>query len=227
MRFIFIDESGELGRKKGSSSYFLIAALCTDNIKALEKRLKKEKAKLYNAGWPRDLEIKGTALWGSHHNPRIPADISSRRVQILSEIITAICSPTIKLHYSIAKKSHLKSNIMDAEYGIAYNFLCGTLICRAYKHFLAGHLEIVVDQRNKETHSKLKFDGYLETRLVGDCLHCDGVTISHEESTNIMGLQAVDFLSWGLFRHYEHRDSQFKELIAPSVGYRDDWYSWK
>jgi hypothetical protein len=88
-------------------------------------------------------------------------------------------------------------------------------------------LTITVDQRSKETHSKMKFNGYLETRLAADCDHSGALTISHAESHLVPGLQAVDFLSWGLFRHYEHGDSRYKEIITPIVGYKDDWYSWK
>jgi hypothetical protein len=227
MRYLFIDESGELGQKAKSSAFFLIAALCTENVKALEKRLWKEKAKLYNDGWPRDIEIKGTTLWGADHIARIPKAISDRRVEILKEIITSICASTGKFHYSIAQKKHLSRSIMNAEYGIAYNFLCGTLLCRAYKRHFPGDLEIVVDQRSKETHSKMKFDGYLETRLVGDCEHEGSLAIAHSESHDVPGLQAVDFLSWGMFRNYEHKDSTFHKIITPIVGYRDDWYSSK
>jgi Protein of unknown function (DUF3800) len=72
MQYLFIDESGELGQKEGSSKFFLVAALCTENVKELEKRLWKEKAKLYNAGWPKGVEIKGTTLWGADHIPGIP-----------------------------------------------------------------------------------------------------------------------------------------------------------
>jgi hypothetical protein len=225
--YLFIDESGELGTERGSSNYFLIAALCVPSVKALEKRVWKEKAKLYNSGWPKDIEIKGTSVWGSPHNPRIPGIISRRRKEIIVDIIKSICATDMTVHYSIANKHHLAPHLLGAPFGIAYNFLCGTLICRAYKAHFAGPLEIVVDQRSKETHNKMKFDGYLETRLVGDCDHSDSLTISHEESHIVPGLQAVDFLCWGLFRHYEHNDSYFKPLIDPRVGYKDDWYSWK
>ncbi|HEY0328143.1 MAG TPA: DUF3800 domain-containing protein [Rhodopseudomonas sp.] len=227
MNYLFIDESGELGQKEKSSAFFLIAALCTSDLRALEKRLWKEKAKLYNAGWPKNVEIKGTTLWGADHNPNIPKEISSKRLQILEEIIKSICASTGKLHYSIAQKKFLSQSIMNADYGIAYNFLCGTLLCRAYKRYFPGDLEIVVDQRSKETHSKMKFDGYLETRLIGDCAHEGKLSIAHSESHDVLGLQAVDFLSWGLFRNYEHKDPTYLKLIAPIVGYRDDWYSSK
>lgn len=222
---VFIDESGELGTKAGSSRFFLIAMLSVPSPRALEKRIWKEKAKLYNAGWPKDLEIKGTSVWGCQHNPRIPPSISGRRVEILRDIITSICYSDVKIFYSIAQKCHLSARLMAVDYGIAYNYLAGTLISRCHANHLNGPLEIVVDQRSKETHSKLKFDGYLETRLIGDCAHDHPLSIQHAESHNIPGLQSVDFISWGLFRHYEFHDSQFKNLIDPKVVYRDDWYS--
>jgi len=227
MNYLFIDESGELGSAAGSSDHFLITTLCIQNLKALEKRMWREKAKLYSSGWPKKIEIKGTSVWGSPYNKAIPTSISGRRQAIIEDIIKSICASPISIHFSITKKQHLAPHILAAEYGIAYNFLCGKLICRAYKEHFKGPLEITIDQRSKETHSKMKFDGYLETKLIGECEHSGGLTISHKESHDILGLQAVDFLSWGLFRHYEHKDSSSKSLIDQSVGYKDDWYSWK
>ena len=69
MHYLFIDESGELGTKEKSSSFFLIAALCTPNLKAIEKRLWKEKAKLYNSGWPKNIEIKRNVCVGKSSQP--------------------------------------------------------------------------------------------------------------------------------------------------------------
>lgn len=227
MHYLFIDESGELGTNPKSSEFFLITALCTENLKALEKRIWKEKAKLINAGWPRDIEIKGTSVWGSPYNARIPTTISDKREDVMCGILQSICAGPNKVHYSIAKKKHLSSHIMRAEYGIAYNWLCGSLLCRAYHKHFAGDLEIVVDQRSKETHSKMKFDGYIETKLVGDCKHELALTISHAESHDIAGLQAVDFLSWALFRKYEKQQSKFADLLKGNTGYCDDWYSTK
>jgi hypothetical protein len=227
MHHLFIDESGELGTKEGSSEFFLIAALCTETPRALEKRMKKVKAKLINAGWPQDIEIKGTSVWGSPHNRRIPKSISDQRETVIAEIVRTICEGPNHVHYSIAKKKHLSPHIMNAEYGIAYNWLCGTLLCRAYPKHFCGPLDIVVDQRSKETHSKLKFDGYIETRLVGDCSHEQALTITHAESHDVAGLQAVDFLSWSLFRKFEHNDPSFAKLVEKNIGFCDDWYSTK
>ena len=89
-------------------------------------------------------------MWGSPHNPKIPKSISDRRIDILEQIMkNSICNGDGRLHYSIANKKHLSPSLLSADYGIAYNYLCGTLICRAYKIHFMGPLEIVVDQRNK------------------------------------------------------------------------------
>ena len=226
MHHLFLDESGEFGTKTGSSQYFLITVLSTMNVKALEKRVHKEKSKLYNAGWPKQLEIKGTTLWGADHYPAIPTAISSRRVDIIGEILEAICASPIDIHHCICKKKHLKPHLLAAEYGIAYNYFCGTLLCRAYKHY-TGPLSLVVDQRSKETHSKMKFDGYVATRLVTECDHAHPLTIAHAESHDVLGLQAVDLISWSLFRRYEHRDTTFSRLLDARLCFCDDWYSRK
>ena len=41
MSYIYIDESGDLGTKKGSSKYFVIAAIKVEDSKKLDKIIKK------------------------------------------------------------------------------------------------------------------------------------------------------------------------------------------
>lgn len=223
---LYLDESGELGFHPRSCKYFLITVLSTTRPKALLKRMKKQKAQLYNAGWPKAVEIKGTSLWGASHIPGIPDGIADKRIDYLNSMISSIAAGQVKVHYSIVKKERLSEHLRNAPYGITYNFLAGKLITRAYQHY-NGPISLMVDQRSKETHNKTKFDGYIETRLIGDCEHADPLEITHNESHDEFGLQAVDFMSWGLYRWFEHRDRQFADLIAPSVGYIDDWYPGK
>jgi hypothetical protein len=71
----------------------------------------------------------------------------------------------------------------------------------------------------------MPFDGYITTRVISDCAHGHEFTIQHEESDKWLGLQAVDFIAWGLFRHYEHGDSAYRNIILPKVGVRDSWYA--
>ena len=73
----------------------------------------------------------------------------------------------------------------------------------------------------------MTFDNYVRTRLIGDCQHIGMLDVRHEESHDILGLQAVDLISWGLFRYFEHSDDRFRRIIDPSVAYRDNWYAGK
>lgn len=225
MHYIFLDESGEFGFKAGSSDFLLIALLETDNPKRLKNVMRKEKKRLYDKGWPRDLEIKGTHLFGCHRHDEVPLEIADNRIDYLSRIIRRILKTGAVPHYSIVKKSCISQNLRSAPYGIAYNYFAGNLLCKLHNGDMNFPTTLVVDQRNKETHAHMPFDGYIQTRIISDCNHEHEFIIRHEESHNWLGLQAVDFISWGLFRHYEHGDDRFYQLIRPNVRVRDAWYA--
>lgn len=227
MYYLFMDESGELGYQAGSSRHFVIAVISTADSSRLTRCIKKQTAKLIRAGWPKHVEIKATTLWRSNVVEGVPGTISKDRVPALTRMLQAICSCDLRIHYAVVNKAKLSDKLKDAPYGITYNYFAGQLLCRAYKEHFAGPLMITVDQRNKETHTKLKFDGYLETRLVIDCDHRQALTIRHEESQKVRALQAADLVSWAIFRNYEHADDRFLNLLRPRLGFRDDWYSWK
>jgi hypothetical protein len=223
MKFLFLDESGEFGFEAGSSRFLLIAILEVDNPKTLKNIMRKEKTKLHDLGWPRDIEIKGTTLFGCHRDTRIPTEISNNRLAHIDRIITRIIGSMCRVHYSIVRKSALQPNLRNAPYGIAYNYFAGNLICKIHNGRINEDITLVVDQRNKETHQHMPFDGYVMTRVISDCNHEHALVIRHEESHQWLGLQAVDFISWGLFRHHEHNDNRYRTIILPKIGVCDSW----
>lgn len=224
---LYMDESGELGQKPGSSKFFLICLLSTKSPKALKKRIAKAKAELYNLGWPKDLEIKGTSLWGAEHQRGVPAEISTNKIRFIRNILSSIAKSDVKLHYIIVNKNRMTQSLKQADYGIAFNYYSGMLLTRAYSGNYCGPVALIVDQRNKETHKKKHFDGYVETKFIADLDHCHPLKIEHRESHDEFGLQAVDFMSWALFRYFEHDDGQFLDLMQPVMGYVDNWYAGK
>ena len=58
MKYIYIDESGDLGDKYSSSKYFVLAAIVVNNPKDLNRIIKETKRK-YSDIIGRDLEVKG------------------------------------------------------------------------------------------------------------------------------------------------------------------------
>lgn len=225
MHLIFLDESGEFGFEPGSSNHLLIALLDTDNPKRLKNAMRREKKRLHDLGWPRDIEIKGTSLFGCHHNARIPNLIANNRILHLTRIVKKILGAGVTPHYAIVRKDSLTQNLQNAPYGIAYNYFAGNLLCKVHNGVLNCPVTLVVDRRNKETHAHMPFDGYVATRIITDCNHEHTFDIRHEDSRDWLGLQAVDFISWGLFRAYEHQDRQFYDLIHPQVRVNDCWYA--
>ena len=224
--YLYIDESGELGTHSNSSQYFVIAALCTPSPSALTKRMKKNVATLINKGWPKEIEVKGYNVWNCQHNKSIPSHFDDQREQIINNILRDVLGGDAKIIYSVAKKSNLKKHLLEAPYGIAYNFLTAKLLTRSFSKFFPKQAIITVDRRSKETHDKSKFDGHIETQLLAesDPPHPGPITILHEDSERVHGLLAVDFVSWALFRHYEFDDSRFMEILKPKIGFRDPWY---
>lgn len=224
MHFLFLDESGEFGFQDGSSKHLLLAILETDDPKRLKNVIRKEKKALHDLGWPRNLEIKGTSLWKCSRNKAVPKVISQNRDAHLSRIVERILSCGARPHYFVVRKSALKESLKKAPYGIAYNYFAGNILCKIHAKKFQFPVTLVVDRRNKETHANMPFNDYITTRMITDCDHEHGFSIRHEESHEWLGLQAVDFIAWGLFRFYEHGDSTFKNLIAPNVGIREAWY---
>lgn len=58
MKYIYIDESGDLGDNYSSSKYFVLAAIIVNNPKTLNRIIKETKRKYPNI-IGRDLEVKG------------------------------------------------------------------------------------------------------------------------------------------------------------------------
>lgn len=221
----YLDESGELGFSAGSSKHFLIAILETTNSKRLKNALKSEKKKLHNLGWPTNIEIKGTSLFHCHRNEQIPDHIANNKAEHIQKILQRVLSSGAKPHYFVIQKNKITKNLREAPYGILYNYYTNCLFSKIHAGKEASDISLIVDQRNKETHSHMDFDGYLNTKIIAECNHQGQFQISHEDSQKRLGLQAVDFIAWGLFRYYEHNDNQFKTTIGPYVNIREKWYA--
>lgn len=215
MQMIYADESGELGLHPNSSKNFIVTMITTSTPKPLKNALKNEKKKLYKLGWPPDLEIKGTSLWGSDRNSDVPNSISDNKITIIRRILSKITDRDTAVHYCHVDKRNLTDAMKQAPYGVVYNICSGLLVGEIFEKHTQCDMKMIIDRRSKESHDWAHFDGYVTTKIVADYGYSGELNISHEESDKILGLQAVDFISWSLFRKIEHNDSQFCDLIDP------------
>jgi len=218
--FIFLDESGgstgfnrDGTIKGGSSITFNIALICCSDSKCVVRTVKSFEKRLIGKGWPKDIEIKAANLYAAKYSDDIPDDYEYKEHPELPilEILDRICRCEIDIDYFSVKKRHLHDGLKAAPFGIIYNYVAFQVLEHRLKN--AIHLELIVDAQNKEIHSGKTFNGYIRTKAfeVTDTLRT--INISHLDSAKDRRLRAVDFVSWSVFRRYEHGDNRFYEQL--------------
>jgi len=230
--FIYCDESGEASfSEKSAYEYFSICVLTIDENKRhkLKNTIKRKTAKLYNLGWPKEIEIKASILHTLRMNKAIPPTVKDavRGDDFIKEVLTSLknaCFP--RVDYIIVRKDGLKDpSFRNAPYGIAYNFFAGKIlipIILSYKDCF-----LTIDKRNKEMHIQRHFDGYIETKARSDAFERGlqiNLQIKHDESCINSGLQAVDFFSWSIYRKAVNKDLRFFRIYDDLVQIREEWY---
>ena len=83
-------------------------------------------------------------------------------------------------------------------------------------------IELTMD-RCKNTAEVEDFNAYIERQVQGRIDPRIPLNIAHRTSHEHRGLQAVDLFSWGVFRSYEKRDREWRDVFAEKVKY-DDLY---
>lgn len=221
MKWMFLDESGELGFNPAGSKRFVAALICVGPVKPFNRFIKRWSAKLISAGWPKNREIKAVDLYRAHLDRDIPDTFPWKKDTrpIIGELLGGIASRVDEIRLITIEKSKLDSvRLGAAPYGVLYNYFTSWLIVPAAKTASAVHL--VVDQRNKESHNLLHFDGYVETSIWA--ARPNGtmplkLEIEHKFSHEVYGLRAVDFVSWATFRYRERGDDTFFRFLQPKI----------
>ncbi|HVE12583.1 MAG TPA: DUF3800 domain-containing protein [Elusimicrobiota bacterium] len=215
-RMMYLDESGELGFNPSGSRHFVGALVCTSDANRLKNAVKRWSARLISNGWPKAQEIKATELYHSRPNRSIPANAPWKQNPnaVICELLQLIGSHSEEIRaVSVVKAKIVRPNLKKAPYGILYNYFTSWVIIPAALHHDDIHL--IVDQRNKESHTLEHFDGYIETRIWSRPNPPTEFKIDHMFSHQSYGLRAVDFVAWAIFRYREHGDATFYSVLQP------------
>jgi len=201
MRYLYLDESGDLGFKKLSSKWFIFTIAMTSGPRLLERVVKKI--------W-RPLKKKHKKL-GELHASRADDITRTRMLQKLNELddLKVLCIILNK------KKVHID---LQNQKNYLYNYTANILLDRFYSgHAVKGGEQIHLFIDRKDTKKKLRenFINYLTNQMISRGQKHFSIVLhpSHENKS----LQAVDFISWAIFRKYERGDYQFYELIKGRI----------
>jgi len=201
MFYIFLDESGDLGFSERSSRWFVLTIVLTNNHRKVEKSIKKVHRGLKK-------KFKKVKELHAYHVD----SVSRKRVlRNLSEI------EDLQIHCIILNKKKVHVDLKNQK-NYLYNFTANILLDRLYgkSNFKNDdQILIYIDQRETNKFLKKNFEDYLNS-----CLSKKGgngfkirIKPSHTEKC----LQAVDFISWAIFRKYERSDYEFYEIIKNKI----------
>ncbi len=226
MVYIFLDESGVT---KGfdetkSSKTFNIALLTTEDQDSIKRVIRSFIKKAIKAGWPQDIEIKAAELFKAKHNRRVSEAFKYKHnsYKLIEEILQKLSECDLTIDYISVKKSGIYPHLRESPYGILYNYFASKILIPKLDRF--SDVLLRADARNKEQHTMLKFEGYIETEAYLNIKHPIKLKIEHCDSKKVYGVRAVDFISWAIFRKYESKDSRFFDLFKNKVSDYQEWF---
>ena len=194
MSYIYIDESGDLGTKKASSKYFIMAAIKVEDSKKLEKIIKKTrrdfKKKMLTSN-----EVKGGNL---------PYELKIKILEKLKNI-----------DYEVFIIVFDKENRFKIGYGDnkkAYDILASRL---AKLINIDKPTFIFIDKsKNKQE----EIDNFNELFLNNlNNIKKQPIKIEHVDSMHYKGLQMADLISWSTFQNFENDNPEFLDMIKNKV----------
>jgi arsenate reductase-like glutaredoxin family protein len=204
MAYILLDESGNLGfdfTKKGTTDYFLITFLFCEHKRPIEKCVKKTYATL------RKQHKKQGKILHAYAENRIT------RHRLLKCLSNKECS--VLVIYLNKKKVYTK---LQEEKAVLYNYVTNILLDRIFtKRLIPFDQEVVLIASKRETNVFLNenFKNYLKNQALNT--HKVKLHIEIKTPFEDKALQAVDFISWAIFRKYEYKDGSYYEMIKEKI----------
>ena len=199
--FLFIDESGDLGFSKRSGRWFVFTMVISKNKRILEKVVDKTR---------RGLRKKHRNVFELHayHANEATRKRLLRKISELKDV--QICCV-------ILNKNKVYVDLREQK-NYLYNYVANILLDRLHNSELlneAEHPDICFDRKDTKKSLRDNFVRYLEQNLSHKRSSTFKITIhsSHREKA----LQAVDFISWSIFRKYEQGDFEYYGIFADKI----------
>ena len=194
-KYIYIDESGDLGTKPGSSKFLILTALIVDDPRELDRIIKNMRRNKFKKELKKANEIKAN---------KSSSVIITHMLKSLNDI------SGVKIYHIVLDKSKLYSSYLKEEKHKLYNFIAGKLAKNL--SFNDCSFEIKIDKSKGNLFLQEDFNNYFEQRLKEGCenIKCK---IEHSYSHAWSGLQFADVLAWACFQKFEYQDEQYLDEV--------------
>lgn len=189
MKYVFIDESGDLGSKHSSSKYFVFAGIMVDNPKKLDNLIKNTYRKHKNI---REMnEVKGV------HAP--------------DDVIIDILNRLNNMDYQAFITVFDKRNMYKINYDYNVNKLYDILASQLAKIIPINQKTIIFLDKAKNKNQIFDFNVLFDCKL--DNVKKYPVEINHVNSVNYKGLQVADLISWSTYQAFENENNEFINIV--------------
>ncbi|MCG2693118.1 DUF3800 domain-containing protein [Candidatus Parcubacteria bacterium] len=198
---MFLDESGDLGFSQRSSRWFVLTIVLTNEHRKIEKVVKKIHRRLKKK-YRRVMELH------AYHADSIT---KKRMLRCLADL------EDIKVLCIVLNKKKVYVDLQNQK-SYLYNYTANILLDRLHNKNVLNKkelIEIYIDQRETNKFLKKNFENYLRNNL--EKRSNSGVKIKIKPSHTEKCLQAVDFISWAIFRKYELNNYEYYEIIKDKI----------
>jgi hypothetical protein len=201
MTYIFLDESGDLGfniNKSGTSKNFIITFFVIKNKKPFNNIVKKTLAKMN--------KVERKSIQGVLHSYKL---LPRRRKKLLKSILEY----DFKLMVIRLNKSKVYTHLHN-EKQVIYNYITNILLNRILDKKLIDtdqKVHLIASRRETNKFLNSNFKNYLKNKAQKK--HSIDIDINIALSNQEKCLQIVDLISWSYFRHIEHKDSSYYNII--------------
>jgi len=192
MRIGFLDESG--GVDPFSGSHFLVVALLTTDVpRKIELHIKRARQKLGRRA--RADELKA----------------ASSEERVITRLLQSIANENIEIMAVVVDKRAIRRPPKDPEeiYRKAVTKIVNHCVMRWPR------VDICLDKRYTKKALRRKLEVTIRDGIAH--LNQEVVLIRQEDSRNVKGLQAVDFVAWAIFQKYETNDARYYALLQDKI----------
>jgi hypothetical protein len=201
MAYVFLDESGDLGFSPRSSKWFIFTIVLTNDHKKIEKVIKN-----IRRGLKKKFKLKELHAYHADNATR------HRMLKKISEL------DDLKVFCVILNKKKVYVDLQNQK-NYLYNYTANILLDRLHNKNIIKidePISLYIDKKDTNKFIRENFEKYLKDNLVKRGSN-GKIEIRIKPSHTEKCLQAVDFVSWAIFRKYEINDYEYYEDIKDKI----------
>lgn len=205
MSYIFVDESGDLGfdwSKEATSKNFIVTFMFCNKYRPISKILTRTYTNL-----PKSIKKSHSGIF----------HCSKEKPKIRYQVLRNLAEQDVSILSIYLNKRKVYTRLQD-EKQVLYNYVTNILLDRIYsKKIVPANVPIQLIASRRETSKYLNqnFKNYLEKQVKNN--HSLDLRVEIMPHGNHQCLQVVDFVSWSLFRHREHGDDSYYNVIKSRI----------